>query len=173
MKRYLLLFLMAMLALVLQSTVFNQLNIAGVKPDIILVMVVSIAVVRGPRQGGIVGFSLGLLEDFYLGRFIGMNSICKGLTGLFAGWVTIGAFSENLLVPIISTFLGTIFNGIVYFLIGKLLGLNWTVNLWLSNTIPLAVYNMCLVPFLYHRFYYFAKGLGNYATDSEIGERVS
>lgn len=173
MKKYLLLVIMALIALTLQSTVFNHLNIAGVKPDIILVMAVCIGVVRGPRQGMIAGLALGLLEDLYLGRFIGMNAICKGSAGFIVGWFTLGAFSENLLVPIISTFLGTIFNGLLYFGIGKFLGLHWDINLWLLNTLPLAVYNMCLVPFIYPRFYYFAKGMGNYPVDSELGERVS
>lgn len=173
MKRYLVLFLMAIIALILQSTLFYNLNIAGVKPDIILVLVLCVSVVCGPRRGGYVGFSLGLLEDLYLGRFIGMNSICKGATAMVVGWFTLGAFSENLLVPIISVFLGTILNGMIYFLSGKILGLNWTIDLWLWNTIPLAIYNMCIVPFIYPRFYYFAQGLNDNRINPEFWERFS
>jgi rod shape-determining protein MreD len=164
---------MAIVALILQTTLFYEINIAGVKPDIILVLVICISVVCGPRHGGFVGLTLGLLEDLYLGRFIGMNSICKGTTGIIVGWFTLGAFSENLLVPIISVFLGTVLNGLIYFISGKILGLNWTMNLWLWNTVPLAIFNMCLVPFIYHRFYYFAQGLGEYRINPEFWERFS
>ncbi|MDX9872229.1 MAG: rod shape-determining protein MreD [Clostridia bacterium] len=170
MKRNLLLFLMAFLALLLQTTVFNQFNIAGVKPDLILVLVICLSVVNGPRRAGVLGFSLGLLEDFYLGRFIGMNAVSKGAAAVVVGWFTLGAFSENLLVPIVSVFLGTVFNTILYFLIGHMLDLNWTLQLWLWNTIPLAIFNMCIVPFIYSRFYYFAQGL-DYRTDADIGGR--
>lgn len=170
MTRNLVLFVLAFIALLLQSTIFNIFNIAEVKPDLILVLVICLSVVNGPKRAGLLGFSLGLLEDLYMGRFIGMNAVSKGAAAVVVGWFTLGAFSENLLVPIISVFLGTVLNTVLYFIIGLALGLGWTPEIWLWNTVPLAIFNMCIVPFIYSRFYYFAQGL-DYRTDEDAVER--
>ncbi len=151
---YFVLFLLALLGLLLQSTLFTHFAIAGVTPDIVLVLVVYFSILQGVGKGGILGFSLGLLEDICLGRFIGMNALAKGATGLFVGWMAGRTFSENLLVPIVSLFIGTIFNQFVYMVLGKMMGLDWTLELWLWKALPLAIYNMCLVPFTYSRFFF-------------------
>lgn len=173
MKKYFVLLILAVLALILQTTLFHELALAGAKPDLVLILIIFMAIICGPQKGGITGFLLGLLEDLYLGRFIGMNCLSKGLTGITAGLLTLGAFSENLLVPIITVFLGTLLNGFIYFFLGMLLGMKWTLELFLWKSIPLAIYNMCLVPFIYSRFYYFAQGFNNSIISSDFWQRLS
>lgn len=152
--RGLLLFGLVLAGLTLQSTLFSHLAVAEVKPDLILILVAFYSIMKGARRGLFFGFLAGLLEDVFLGRFIGMNALAKGLTGFLAGWVTRGAFSENLLVPISTLFLGTFFNQFLYFIIGKTAGLHWTLELWFWKSFPQAIYNTCLVPFFYSHFYY-------------------
>lgn len=173
MRKYALLLFMLFMALILQGTLLDKISIAGVKPDIILVLVICTSVVCGPKRGGIIGLVFGLLEDIYLGRFIGMNAMTKGLTGIITGWITLGAFGENLLVPVVTVFLGTILQGLLYFLTGELLGLNWTIGLGLSKIIPVAIYNMCIVPFIYPRYYYFAQGLGDFQINFKLWKKLS
>lgn len=144
---------LSLIGLILQSTVFNSIAIAGVKPDFILILVIFYSIIRGNQKGAAVGFLLGLIEDVYLGRFIGMNALAKGLTGFAAGILTRGAFSDNLFVPIITTFLGTLLNGFIFLVLGKTAGLQWAMSLWLWKAVPMAIYNACLVPFIYSWFY--------------------
>ncbi|MFZ5753740.1 MAG: rod shape-determining protein MreD [Bacillota bacterium] len=153
---YPVLFFLAIIGLVLQSTLFNHLIIAGVKPDIILILALFYSIFQGPGRGGVFGFFLGLLEDIFLGRFIGMNALTKGLTSFVFGWIATGAFRENLLVPFLTLFVGTLFNELIFLSLGKIMGLTWSWNLWLWKGIPLAIYNSCLVPFIYARFYNWA-----------------
>jgi rod shape-determining protein MreD len=151
---YLWLVMLAILGVLLQSTLFAHIAIAGVTPDIILILTLFHSIFQGPRRGALFGFGLGLLEDIILGRFIGMNALSKGLTGGIAGWFAQRAFSENLLVPILSMFCGTVLNEAVFFMAGRVIGLNWSLELWVWRAIPVAVFNTCLVPFVYSRFYY-------------------
>ena len=151
---YPVIFLMAFIGLLLQSTVFSHATIAGVKPDFVLVLVLFTAILEGPKRGVLFGYTLGLFEDIMTGRFIGVNALSKGLTGLLIGWVTGRTYSENLLVPIMSVFIGTLFNGLIFFILGKISGLNWDISLWFWKTIPIAIYNTCLVPFIYSYFFY-------------------
>lgn len=151
--RYLVLLVLACFGLVFQSTTFTHLTFFGVKPDLLLIIVLFYSIFHGSIQGGIVGFCLGLLEDLYLGRFIGMNALSKGLTSYLIGLIAGGAFRENLLVPIISVFVGTLFNFTAVFILGKIIGLQWSWGLLVEKGLPLAIYNACLVPFGYIPFY--------------------
>ncbi len=171
MKKYILLILMAYSALILQSTMLNSLQIGGVKPDLILVLVICTAVICGPERGLGVGLLLGLAEDLYFGKFIGMNSLCKGLTALIAGWFTAGTFSENLLVPVLSVFLGSIVNGALFFLVGLSMGMEWSVNIFFTAVLPMAFYNMCIVPFIYTPYHKFAQGLGDLQINFDLLKR--
>lgn len=148
--------LLALLGLVLQSTLFNQLAVAGVKPDLVLILALFYSIFRGPLPGGLAGFFLGLLEDLYVGRLIGMNALAKGLTTLLSGWLAERAFRENMLVPIITLFLGSLFNQFVFLLLGKVGGLDWPLSLWFWKGLPVAIYNACLVPFVYVPFFQWA-----------------
>jgi len=173
MRDYAKLFLLAMIGLVLQGTVFVHLAVAGVKPDFVLILAIFYSIVCGPRRGTMIGFLLGLLEDVCLGRFIGMNAFSKGVTSFLAGWLSSGAFSENLLIPLISVLAGTFVDSTLYFLAGKALGHQWSVGMWLGITVPLAVYNTCLVPFIYPRFFRFASRFDDSRINPRFWDRFS
>jgi hypothetical protein len=64
-----------------------------------------------------------------------------------------GTFRENLLVPVFSLFLGSLFHGAVFLMIGNIVGLSWNWSLLFWKVLPIAIYNTCLVPFLYIGFY--------------------
>lgn len=151
--KYIILFILSLFGLVLQTTIFTKLMFFGIKPDILLIIALFYSIFYGKLEGGIVGFCLGLLEDLYLGRFIGMNALSKGLTSYLIGFIAGSAFRENLLVPIITLFVGTLFNFTIVFILGTINGLQWTWALFLSKGLPLAIYNACLVPFVYIPFY--------------------
>lgn len=153
MHYYFSMFLLAIVGLVLESTFFVHFTIAGVKPDLLLILIIFNSLFHGPIKGTFFGFSLGLFEDILLGTNIGMNALAKGLTAFASAWFMKGAFRENLLVPVISLFLGTLLNGVAVLTLGKMVGLNWEWNLFYWKVIPVVIYNTCLVPFIYSPFY--------------------
>lgn len=154
MPYYGVMFLSGVGCLILQSTLFSHLMIAGVKPDLLLVLVLFNSFFRGPYQGACFGFFIGFLEDLYLGSFWGMNALAKASTAFLVGWLLKGAFWEKILIPVLALFLGSLFNGSLLFLMGKALGSNWDWGLFYWKIVPMAIYNTCLVPFIYTRFYY-------------------
>jgi rod shape-determining protein MreD len=54
---------MVLAALVLQVGVFPEIAIDGVVPDVVLLVVVALALARGPEYAAVVGFFAGLLLD--------------------------------------------------------------------------------------------------------------
>ena len=109
---YVIFFLSVFLSVILQATFFTYYNFLGVKPDIIMISIVSVALLKGSNHGASWGFALGLLEDFFVGRFVGSNALAKMLTGFFAGQLEKNIFKDNPMVPFVCTFCFTIINGL-------------------------------------------------------------
>ncbi len=115
--RYLVLLLIPLLSIFLESTLFGHFTLRGVGPDLILIFVVFFALINGSRNGFGYGFLCGLLEDLYLGRFIGMNAISKALTAFVIGKLEVNVFKDNILVGFGGVVLATVFNSIVMLLL--------------------------------------------------------
>jgi len=114
--------LIVSVALVLQVGLLNDVRIAGVHPDLMLLLAVCAGLTGGPGEGAGVGFACGLLLDLFLpGRF-GVTALAYALTGYGAGvagdtvvrparWISVG-------LVVVSSALGTL----LYAAIGQLLG---------------------------------------------------
>lgn len=151
--RYVILFVLGFFGIVLRDTLFNDLSIAGGKPDFILIMVVFFAIFNGPAKGGWLGLGLGLLEDLMVGRFIGVNALCKGMIGFAIGFSERRLYKNNFFVPIVCLLIGSLVNSSIYFLISKLIGSNIFFSGMVLTAVPDAIYNSCFAPMLYAVFY--------------------
>jgi len=58
-------------SLLLQSTVFAQIQLGGAKPDLIYLITVVLAYLEGPSSGALAGFAGGMAEDFLLNQPVG------------------------------------------------------------------------------------------------------
>ena len=67
------------------ATVAPALRIADVAPDIPLIVVVLLALRRGPEFGCAAGFVAGLLQDVAAGGLIGVQALTKALVGFGLG----------------------------------------------------------------------------------------
>lgn len=162
MNRGLLYYLMIPLLLFLclmQSTAVARLKIAGVKPDLVLLMVIIGTLLYGLRPGILWAFIAGIGLDIFSGGPLGASSLAMmaaaGVAGL--GHRPLSRF--NPLVPLSAAALGTIVYAVVYLLILGMLALaGWsTLNLPLFETLrdivlPVTLYNtalmLVLLPFL-------------------------
>jgi len=152
--RYIVLAVAVVVALALESTIFPVLSVAGIKPDLVLIIVIFFALLNGSRPGAVLGFFGGLLEDLLIGKFIGINALTMMITGLVVGQIENKVYRENIVVPVILTYAGSVFCEILFLLFARLVGMN--IPFWggLARVgIPVAIYNSCLVPLVYGKFY--------------------
>jgi len=115
--RYLILALLPFLALFLQTTFFRSFTIQGAVPDMVLVLVIFYAIFNSANRGTVYGVICGLLEDLYVGRFIGINAISKGITAFVIGKLQGNVFRENLMVGVIGVIGGTLINSALLFIL--------------------------------------------------------
>ena len=93
--------IVVVLAIVLQTTVFQNIALADVVPNIMLVVTVTYGYLRGRTSGLLVGFFCGLLLDMYCGSVIGLYAFALMTIGFFVGFCQKIYFTNNLILPII------------------------------------------------------------------------
>ncbi len=146
--------LVLFLSVILQATVLPHLQIFGIKPDLVSLVVVAFALFRGRYQGAAVGISGGLLIDLLRGDFLGLAALSKGTIGFLLGTMEERVFNDDFIVPIITAFTGTFADQLLFLILGNALGLDYP--LWpgiFAVAIPTALYTAMLMPLLYNRLY--------------------
>ncbi|MGH2770711.1 MAG: rod shape-determining protein MreD, partial [Actinomycetota bacterium] len=109
-------------ALTLQAAVFNRLAIFDVAPDLILVVVISIALLQGPTAGALCGFGAGMLRDLLLGAPVGLGGLTYLLVGYGIGSVRCGVGGSGVSVSVVGTLVGSLFESALYVVLLALSG---------------------------------------------------
>jgi rod shape-determining protein MreD len=138
-------------SVVLQATWLSGNNLPFlVKPDLILVIVISYALLKGPYLGTNIGLFAGFFMDLAAGNIIGVGALCKMLAGFSAGLLEKTIFKDNLLVPVIAVFFGTVIFETLALVIHLSFGANLHFLFVMVHTVlPAACYNAVLAPLIY------------------------
>jgi len=78
-------FIIFVLILPLQASLFNPVSIAGIKPDLALAVLFIIGLLTGPIEAALAGMGIGLLQDIGSASLLGFSGLTRGLVGLAAG----------------------------------------------------------------------------------------
>lgn len=88
-------------AYLLQTAVFPALEIAGIKPNFMLIVTASFGFMRGSREGMLVGFVSGLMIDVQSGDMIGFYALIYLIAGYLNGVFEQIYFDEDIKLPLI------------------------------------------------------------------------
>jgi rod shape-determining protein MreD len=137
-------------ALLLQSTVFAQLRLLGVRPELLYLVTISVALLEGPNEGATVGFASGLAQDFLMNEPKGLTALTLTLLGYGVGMFRQFIVSPSPLVPTIVVAVGTAAGIAFYEVVSALLG-NFHEEPAYGVKVALltAAYNAVLTPILY------------------------
>ena len=137
-------------ALLLQSTVFSQLRLLGVRPELLYLVTIVIALLEGPNEGATVGFASGLAQDFLMNQPKGLTALTLTLLGYAVGMFRQFIVSPSPLVPTIVVGVGTAAGIAFYEIVSVLLG-NFHEEAAYGVKVALltATYNAVLTPILY------------------------
>lgn len=136
--------------LILQSTLFEYISIIGIKPNTALIIVVSIAFMRGETEGAITGAFAGFLQDSFFGLFVGLNVFLYMVIGYLCGKFLSGFYKESVIVPILITLISTFCYGFLYYTLSILMRGYTNFPYFLSTIIlPEMVYTAIFSVILY------------------------
>ncbi len=149
-RRVLVTIVVIVTALLLQSTLFWNLKLLGVRPELMYLITIVIAILEGPNEGAITGFAAGLAQDFLLNQPKGITALTLTLVGYAAGLARQYIVSPSPLLPMILVGVGTAagiaFYQVVAFLLGQL---EETFSYAIRVTLLTALYNAILTPIVY------------------------
>lgn len=100
MKRKIVIALMILLCFLLQSTVFQALAIGSISPNLMIILTASFGFMGGRKEGMIVGFFCGLLEDIFYGRLLGMHAIIYMYIGYGNGQFNRIFYGDDIKLPL-------------------------------------------------------------------------
>ena len=134
----------------LQNAIVARLPLPGTGPDVLVVLVVAVALARGPSAGLIMGFGTGLAADLAppadhtLGRLALAYCLAGYLAGLLAEEAERSAFAPMAVVALMAIVaVGT------YAVLGALLGDVRITTAALARSLPSSVlYDVVLTPFV-------------------------
>lgn len=143
-------FFLILLGVVIQTTIAPHINVLGAKPDSALVVVVCIALMRGPVWGAAAGFVMGLLVDVALLQTLGISSFLFTLAGYVSGRYGEGVDTDSWVPPLTTVFVCTMvaqfLNAVIMFLLGIEAAVSFVI---LRVVMPTAVLNALLAPPLF------------------------
>ncbi len=106
--------LIIFVAALLQSTVAARMVIRGVKPDIVLIIVVIGTLIYGSKAGIVWAFLGGVSVDLFSGGPLGISSLGLMLATVVVGFGHRVLSRYHLLVPLGASAIGTLIYGLVY-----------------------------------------------------------
>ena len=149
-RRVLVTIVVIVTALLLQSTLFWNLKLLGVRPELMYLITIVIAILEGPNEGAVTGFVAGLAQDFLLNQPKGITALTLTLVGYAAGLARQYIVSPSPLLPTIlvgvGTAAGVVFYQVVAFLLGEL---EEPFSYAVRVTVLTAIYGMILTPIVY------------------------
>lgn len=108
----------------LQTTVFQYIGIMGVIPNTSLVLTICFALQRGKKTGALLGLLMGLMQDIFFERVIGINALLYFLVGYLIGLTEQKLFKDNIMIPIMFTGISTFFYHLIYYFFMFFLGVS-------------------------------------------------
>lgn len=99
MKRIIIYIVLIITFFVFQGTIFSTLHFGNISPNLLLVLVVSLGLMRGKKTGMLTGFASGLLLDIFLGTYIGFYSLLLMYLGYMAGCFNKIFYPEDVKLP--------------------------------------------------------------------------
>lgn len=103
------------LAFVVQTTWLRHLEIAGVQPDLVLLVVVFVALLAGQVEAALLGFTIGLCQDAYSPQDLGLNALAKSLIGFAVGLGRGGFLADNVQVQIVVLVAAVFLHDMIYY----------------------------------------------------------
>ena len=127
---------------VAHATVAPALGIGGVTPDLPLIVVVLLALRRGPEFGRAAGFAAGLLQDAAGGGLIGVQALTKAVLGFVIGAAGSRLSVTQPLVQVPGLVILTVAEGLARFALLKMFNFSAPFSeLMFYVVLPQALYN--------------------------------
>jgi rod shape-determining protein MreD len=133
----------------------------GVKPNLMLLMVVSWSLLRGAQEGVLWALVGGMGLDLLSGAPFGTSTVALVTLSLLAGVGELSVFRTHLTLPLIATLVASLAHNLFSLLLLHLRGfsIDWADSL-IQVVLPSTLINVLLAPFVYRALYWLHRKTG-------------
>jgi rod shape-determining protein MreD len=146
---------------IIQTTAMPHLTILGVKPDLVLLVVISWSLLRGSKEGVIWALVGGIGLDLLSGAPFGTSAVALLVLSLLAGMGELSVFRTHIALPLIATLLATLAYDLFFLLLLHMRGCSiaWADSL-IKVVLPSTLLNVLLSPLVYKALYWLHRKTG-------------
>ena len=150
MKRCITIGILIIICFLLQTSVFHFLKLSGVVPNFLLILTMSFGLMRGRREGLLVGFFSGILVDIFFGTVLGPYAMIYMTIGYINGFFHRIYYVEDVLLPMLMiTMNDLIYNIIVYIVFFMLRNRLHFGEYLMEIILPETIYTILITLFFY------------------------
>ena len=150
MARKIVLFFIISICFVLQTTTLHTLSFANITPNLLIIVIASFGLMRGKKEGMLIGFFSGLLIDIFCGFYLGIYALLYMYVGYLTGFFQKRFYPEDIKLPLLIISASDFISNIVIYLIMFLTRGRYDFGYYFSNVIlPELVYTTIITIFFY------------------------
>ncbi len=139
-----------LIGFLLQTSVFDLFKLAGTAPNVLLILVASVAVMRGQKEGMLTGFFSGLMLDIFYGSWLGGFAFLYMFFGFIGGYFNQIYYSDDNFLPLVLIGAGDLLYGLIMYVVYGLLQSHMDLLFYIRTIIlPEAVYTVAVGLILY------------------------
>lgn len=112
MKRKATMALLIIAGALLQCSVFQLIEIASIKPNMLIILTVSFGLMRGRKSGLLTGFFCGLCCELFFKNTIGFQALVYMWIGYFSGYFYRIFYDDDIKTPLLLITVADLFYGI-------------------------------------------------------------
>lgn len=134
----------------LQSIFFGSFTIAGIMPNLFIILMLYIGLYMGRTMGIIYGTIFGIFIDLWIGKTLGLTSIALALIGVISGLMD-KTFSKDsrLIVLLMGGLCTVIYEVALYFMQFLIIGINVQIIEFIKILLIEVFYNVIIIIILY------------------------
>lgn len=155
MRSKIVLFFTIFVTVLLQSTVVQGISIGSIKPNLVIILCVSMGLMRGRKSGLWTGFFSGMIIDFFYGSVLGFYALIFMYVGYFSGYAHRVLYDDDMKVPMFLVFTGDLFYNLAVYGLQFLLRGRLGIGNYLYRIIIPEVFYTVLLTFFVYRIYHF------------------
>lgn len=142
--------LFVLVCFVLQCSVFGHIAFAGIIPNMMIILTASFGFMRGEKEGLVIGFFCGLLNDVFFGSFLGFYALVLMYIGYLNGKFCRIFYPEDIKLPIALIITSDLSYGAICYMLLFMLRSKFQFTYYFSHVIlPEMLYTTVVTLFLY------------------------
>lgn len=135
---------------ILQCSVFGSIAFAGIIPNLLIILTSSFGFMRGEKEGLLIGFFCGFLNDIFFGNFLGFYALLLMYIGYLNGKFSRIFYPEDIKLPMALIITSDLSYEIICYILMFMLRGKFQFSYYFTHVIlPEALYTIVITLFLY------------------------